>query len=480
VYPQGVGGHADPGFVGAIAEPDTLTRLWSVDLPREHGFEPLTVDGVLPAELRGTLYRNGPGLLGQYGVRYAHPFESDGALTAIRLDGGTASGAVRITQTRGLQQERAAGRMLFGTRAPWLRRIRNLLRGDHKNTANTSVLAWQGRLFALMEAGRPTELRPLDLATIGESDLDGAIVSWFSAHPHRVAAHRTTYGFGVEYGRRPQLHLYALPDHGPARRIGALPLTGAPMLHDFIATETHLVFFVSPVRVDVPRVLLQLGEFEQLFRWRPELATEVICVPIDRPDQPVRFETDAFFQWHFVNAFDHRGEIVVDYVRYPTFESFHSLGQLGRGGGPGALTHGRLHRAILNLRTRTLRSEPMSELGCEFPTIAPGSEGQAHAATYLVLGELRGIGRFEAASRTLVHHDLPPSQHVTEPLFVARPGATHPGDGWLLALGHDGPSARAFVAVYDAARLAEGPVARAWFDHHIPITFHGTFVPQSC
>ena len=458
--------------------PDSLARLWSVDLPREHGFEPLIVEGELPVELRGTLYRNGPGLFGQRGVRYAHPFESDGALTAIRIGGGTAAGAVRITQTRGLREERAAGRMLFGTRAPWLRRIRNLVKGDHKNTANTSVLVWQGRLFALMEAGRPTELRADDLTTIGESNLDGAIVSWFSAHPHRVAARRTTYGFGLEYGRRPRLHLYALPDHGPARHLGTLALAGAPMLHDFIATETHLVFFVSPVRVDIPRVLLQLGDFEQLFRWRPELATEVICVPIDRPAEPVRFMADAFFQWHFVNAFDQGGEIIVDYVRYPTFESFHSLGQLGRGGGPGALAHGRLHRAILDPRARTLRSEPMSDLGCEFPTIAPGSEGRAHAATYLVLGELRGLGKFETASRTLVRHDLPPSQHVTEPLFVPRPGAAHLDDGWLLSLGHDGPSERAFLAVYDAARLADGPRARVWFDHHLPITFHGTFVPE--
>jgi len=92
--------HADPRSAGAAREPDSLTRLWSVDLPREHGFEPLLVEGELPAELRGTLYRNGPGLFGQRGVRYAHPFESDGALTAIRLDGGTAAGAVRITPSR--------------------------------------------------------------------------------------------------------------------------------------------------------------------------------------------------------------------------------------------------------------------------------------------------------------------------------------------------------------------------------------------
>jgi all-trans-8'-apo-beta-carotenal 15,15'-oxygenase len=165
---------------------ELLVRLWSQDLPRQHGFEPLTVEGTLPPELRGTLYRNGPGQFGQFGTRYSHPFEADGAVTAVRLGEGRALGASRITPSAGLVEERAAGRMLYGLSPPWHRRIRNSLRGRSKNTANTSVMLWQGRLFALMEAARPTELDPEDLAMIGETDLEGTIVSWLSAHPHRV------------------------------------------------------------------------------------------------------------------------------------------------------------------------------------------------------------------------------------------------------------------------------------------------------
>jgi len=57
--------YADTGSVGSTGA-DTLARL-CVALPREHGFEPPTIDRELPAELRGTLYRNGPGLFGQRG-----------------------------------------------------------------------------------------------------------------------------------------------------------------------------------------------------------------------------------------------------------------------------------------------------------------------------------------------------------------------------------------------------------------------------
>jgi len=452
-------------------------RLWTDDLPREHGFEPLALEGKLPAELRGTLYRNGPGQFGQYGVKYSHPFEGDGAVTAVRIENGRAFGASQITQTAGLVEERAAGRMLYGLTAPWLRRVRNMMKNRQKNTANTSVMMWQGRLYALMEGGIPTELDPIDLAMRGETTLDGAIVSFFSAHPHRVASRRAIYNFGLEYGRHSRLHLYELPDVGAARHLGAIDLPGAPMLHDFIATDSHLIFFLSPVRVHVPRMLLQLGGFQDLFQWKPELGTEIICVPIDRPTEPVRFTVDAFYQWHFTNAFTRGSELVIDYVRYPNFASFYEIGAFSSGGAYEALSHSEAHRAVIDLTRKTLRSEPVLARACEFPTVAPGCEGREHALSYLAFDNLRGIGKLDARTGALVEHVLPDTQRVSEPLFVPRANATREDDGWLVALSHDAPSNRAALVVYDAARIPDGPIARAWFDHQVPITFHGTFAP---
>jgi carotenoid cleavage dioxygenase-like enzyme len=305
------------------------------------------------------------------------------------------------------------------------------------------------------------------------------VVSFFSAHPHRVEARRAIYNFGLEYGRRTKLHLYELPDTGAARHLGAVDLPGAPMLHDFMATETHLVFFISPTRVVIPRMLLQAGGFDKMFQWRPDLGTEVICVPIDRPTEPVRFTTESFYQWHYANAFSRGGELVIDYVRYPSFDSFYELAAIQKGASPDALGKGRLHRAVVDLSAKTLRSEPLLDRSCEFPTVAGGRGGAEHGVTYLALDDLRGIGKLDAGSREVASHELPSTQRATEPIFVPRAGATREDDGWVLALCHDEPSKRAFVAVYDAARIPDGPIARAWFDHHIPITFHGTFQPQA-
>jgi NAD(P)-dependent dehydrogenase (short-subunit alcohol dehydrogenase family) len=69
---------------------------------------------------------------------------------------------------------------------------------------------------------------------------------------------------------------------------------------------------------------------------------------------------------------------------------------------------------------------------------------------------------------------------VSEPIFVPRPsnGAAHAeDDGWVLALVYDPASDASNVTVLDARDLSAGPLARAWFDHHVPPTFHGAFAP---
>ena len=448
--------------------------MFTRSIAREHGFEPLRVDGALPPDLRGALVRNGPGLFGQFGQRYAHSFEGDGLITAVRLDGAGAHGACRVTASAGLTAERAAGKLLYGTGLAWPRRVANALRGRGKNTANTNVVPWQGRLLALMEAARPTELALTadDITTLGETDLGGVIGAALSAHPHRVEARATTFNFGVEYGRRTRLVAYELPDRGAARRVGEVELGFAPMLHDFIATERHLVWLLSPAAVDVPRMLLQLGGFAQLFRWRPALGTEVIVMPIDQPAQVARFTVDAFYQWHFANAFERGDALVVDYVRYPDFASF---GNLADGRTQAGLDQGRLHRAVIEPGARRFTSAELLAEAVEFPRVHPARAGQAHGITWLVAAGLQQVLAHHADGRVR-RCQFAAHEAVSEPVFVPRPGATAEDDGWVLTLVYDGRADASHLAVLDGARLEDGPVARAWFDHAVPITFHGSWL----
>lgn len=473
----------------APSPPDAhLWRRAFADLPREHGFEPLRIEGRLPDGLRGTLYRSGPSLFSTFGRPYRHWFDGDGAVSAVRFDGGGAAlGAVKLVRSAGLLEEQRRARPYYagyGTPAPGFFRglLAALKGGEIKNTGNTSVMIWQGRLFALVESSRPTELSVDDLSTLGERDLDAG-VTIFSAHPHHVPSRHAAYNFGVRYGRRVELDLFALPDDGPARPLTTVTLPGATMIHDFIATERHLIFFAPPLRLRILRMLLGIGSFSGNLRWRPDEGTEVIVVPIDEPSRVRRFTVPAFYQWHFATAFERGDELVVDYVRYPDFASNRWLGEVVDGPASTSIG-GTLHRAVLDPARGTLVDDERAAVHCEFPRVARPAQANRYVYVAAHSGEAASRGMFDRLARIDVERGavdsvaLGDAQYPSEPVFVRRPDGAGEDDGWLLTLVYDGASDQSGVAVLDARDPGRGPVARAWFDHHVPFTFHGNFAPQ--
>jgi carotenoid cleavage dioxygenase-like enzyme len=439
------------------------------DLTREHGFEPLRVEGQLPTELRGTLYRCGPATRSCQGHPYRHLFDGDGAVTAIRFDGGSVHGAVRMVATPGLLAERAAGKALFpayGTLPPGP--PRPLPRPKH--AANISVLASADRVLALHEAGAPIELTG-ELHTVGENDLgEPSIRHGFSAHPHWVAARAAHYNIGVHYGPTTRLALYELRD-AAARRFGTVELAGPTMIHDVAVTERHIVVFAPPLRLDLRAFATGLVSYSDALQWRPELGTEVIVIPIDDPASVIRFTIDPFFQWHLAAAHERGDEIVVDVVRYPDFTSNRWIGAL-----PGGLdtphAPGCLARATIDRTRRTATLVPASDVSLEFPVVDTHDPGRIFAIAHSSSapnGPFDRIVGVDLATGGVRDVELPPGHLPTEPIHV--PG---PDGGWLLSLVYDAASTASHVAVIDASTL--GVVARAWFDHHIPFTLHGAWV----
>lgn len=456
------------------------------DLSREHGFEPLRVQGRVPAGLSGTLYRNGPGRFSAGGERYRHWFDGDGAISAVRIEQGRALGAARVVQTAGLEREQQAGKRLFGGYGtPLARPLREVFLGDTKNPANTSVLLWQGRLFATCEADRPYEIARGNLSTLGESLLDGVLVGPFSAHPHRVATRRTTYNFGVGHGRSSRVDVYALPDEGRARHLTSFALDGVRVNHDFAVTENHLVFAFAPQYLSLLGMLTG-GSPVGGAKWRPQRGTEIVVVPIDCPSLIRRFRVDAFMLEHVVNAFEEDGELVIDYTHYASpggLERFAGSVLTGQIAGP---VSSQLRRLRLSLERDGLRSEVLLDRTVELPRVAPSVESRRHRYTYAVEFGTRGPGE---PSGALLKHDLQTGRvdfylpgegrYAGEGVFVPRPDAGSEDDGWLLTMVFDAKADASGLEILDARSPGDGPVATCWFNHPIPLGFHGLWAPRA-
>lgn len=437
-------------------------------LPREHGFEDLRVEGTLPDGLRGALYRAGPALFESFGMPYAHPFEADGGVTAVRITGDGASGASRVVQSEGLRAERAAGRALYGSGAPWLKRVAQGLRREAKNTANTSVMHWQGRIFALMEGALPTEMDPHTLQTRGETDFDGVVRQAFSAHPHTNPVTGTLYNFGLRYGKETMLDMYVFPTAGAPTRVTSFAIPYATMVHDFSLAGRYAVFTVAPAKLVLWRAMLQIGGFDQFFKWDADAPTALMIVDLDAPHAPPRrIDVPAHWVWHFGNAFVDKGDIVLDACRYP------DLGSLGAIGGSDDVETARLSRTRIALGTGGVSTEQLCDGASEFPVTNPAAQCGAHGHTWLLRDE--GPARFDHETGRLDQHVLPAGHIASEPIFVPRAGGGE-ADGWILSLVLDANSDTSHFTVLDAAKMHAAPVARLHFDHHIPLTFHGVWV----
>ena len=454
-------------------------------LSRTHGFEPLRVEGDLPAELAGTLFRNGPGVFeGVDGLRHPHLFDGDGAISAVRFGAGRAEGAVRLVQTAGRGLERDRGRVClgnYGTVSP--RPMWDFFFGAPKNVANTSLLRRGADLLALWEGGMPTALDPATLTTRGPSDLGGAVRQSFSAHPHRVPARRCTYNFGLFMGLRPAIDLFELPDDGPTRRIGRVPLPHNTLLHDCAVTARHFVFFVSPLRLHLLDLMRGRRAYCDALDWVPAQGTRVIVVPIDAPDRIRRFTVEPFFQWHMANAFDDGDAIVIDLVRYPDFAINRWLQRLYAGLPVGG-TEAEFGRA--RIVGERFDYTTLLDRSVEFPVIAPGRAGRRQRYTWIgghssraasALVPLDVLVRFDHETGDEIVWDPGPGRFPSEPVFAPRPGAPAEDDGWLLTTVYDIGTDRSWVTVLDADDMQRGPRARVCFDQPLPQTFHGIWWP---
>ena len=141
------------------------------------------VTGRLPADLEGVFYRNGPGRFELGGERYHHWFDGDGYAQRWQVAGGQVRHRGKFVATQKFTEESAAGQFLYPTFGTHIAR-RGLKNNDTLNAANTNLLPFNGRLYALWEGGSAVELDPATLDTVG-------IKTWredlkampFSAHP---------------------------------------------------------------------------------------------------------------------------------------------------------------------------------------------------------------------------------------------------------------------------------------------------------
>ncbi|NIP14061.1 MAG: lignostilbene alpha-beta-dioxygenase [Pseudomonadales bacterium] len=455
------------------------------NLDEEHDYWIDDIEGAIPADLIGTFMRNGPGRQKIGGKPFGHWFDGDGMISQFTFTESKAHFRNRYVRTPKYVEETEAQKILyrgFGTQIPggW---TKNIFKWP-ANPANTSIIYHGGRLLALNEGGRPWELEPGSLETVGEFDYDGALAGKaFSAHGkvHPQTGDYFNFGAGTTgtIKKAPCLNLYRINPQGRMAKMSQLPLQTFPFCHDFALAGRHAVYFInSIVFAGMGGFFLGRHSMSDGVRFDDDIPMRIIVVDLDTLEVVREYETEPGAIIHFGNAFENGDELVVDAMFQDNFEVNATLADVfnpsGRFGG------GYYNRYRLNLADGSMSCDRVSECEAEFPVFNPAKAGQPHSVTWTACSVENGANSFFNGFQRVTFDGeadvvtLPAGCYGSEPMFAPAEGATREDDGYLLDVVYDGYSHRSELQIYRADDVNDR-VCTLHLSHHLPHQFHGYF-----
>ncbi|BDT60747.1 hypothetical protein MasN3_42410 [Massilia varians] len=432
-----------------------------------------TLRGRLPADLQGSFYRNGPGRFELGGERYHHWFDGDGFAQRWSIGGGKVRHQGRFVETRRYLDETEAGHFLYPSFGTWVAR-RGFRDNDSLNAANTNLLPFNGRVYALWEGGSAIEVDPQTLATRGVKTWREDLRAMpFSAHP-KCDPQGGMWNFGALPGAG-RIALYQIGADGQLLRSALIDVPGQAMVHDFAVSARHLVFLVPPYDLKPGKDM----SFAERHAWAgsgPD-ARPLRAVVVAKDGLTVRgvFELPPRMVFHFGNAWEDGACTRFDAVLHEG----DVLGELGRLMAGARQTRSRSEAVQVCLDHASGQARVSRLFGAsEFPRVAPQSVGSRHRKLVLLGGEARldSVNLVDTDSGKVDAYRFGAGWQVEEHVLVPRRNARSETDGYLVGVAQDLRRGAGVLCVFDAARVGAGPLALARLPYRTPHCFHGNFL----
>jgi beta,beta-carotene 9',10'-dioxygenase len=458
-------------------------RLGFQSLDEETAVDRLPVSGELPAWLTGALVRVTPALFEIGDRRVTHWFDGVAMLNRFGFVDGSVSYKSRFLDSCALADAKA-GKIRHGGFATdpcrsLFKRVQAMFSPDVTDNPNVNLARVGERYIAMTETPLPVEFDPETLDTIGQFEFADSLKSHVTtAHPHHDRERDELVNYVARFSKTSEYVLYGLPAGSSTRRVIArMPVREPAYMHAFGMSGRYLILAEYPLRVNPLKLAFSGKAFIENYTWRPELGAKLQV--FDRETGALRgtYETDAFFCFHHVNAFEREsGELVVDLVAYDDPSIIDAL-YLDADGPRGSIGHTELRRYTIDLDGGSVSWEALPGGGnVELPRIDYARRntrdyGYAYFAGWgdggdwidrLVKLDVRDGTRSEWSS---------PGCYPGEPVFVREPGSEAEDGGVVLSVVLDAAARRSFLLVLDAGSFEE--LARAEAPHHIPFGFHG-------
>lgn len=445
---------------------------------------PVTLEGELPAWLRGDLVRTAPAVFETKTWRANHWFDALGIVYSFAF-GDSVEFKQRLLQSDALRDAQTERPQIasFDTptrRSLWQRLLKPL--PYITDNANVNIVPWQGTWLAMTESPHQHMVDGDSLASRGLYRYEDRLpVATLSAHPHFDFERKSLVNIATSFGPKNVMRVYSQDATSHARKVeGELAFKRVPYLHSFGLTSRHAVVIDHPYTVNPLKLLFSNRGFIDPFEWQPERGTKLWKLERATGTWSV-YRTEPLFCFHTVNAFDDGDDVVMDFIAYddPSLVANLKTANLDRSLPELAA---RFVRARMRPGRRDVELESLSERGFEFPSISYRAHNGRPYEVAWGTRVAEGGSTSEATSEVVrvepgrgeVARFSEPDVIYGEPVFVPRPHATRSDEGVLLAVGSHVDKERATLAVLSADTLQ--PLARAHVELCLPLGFHGNFL----
>lgn len=431
----------------------------------------LTVIGKIPEDLQGVYIRNGPNPEFTP-ISYTFPLDGDGMLHAVYLENGKARYRNRYVETKGLLAERRAGRAIYGgilLPVPVDQKFvgKDGDPGPIKDGAFIHIIRNANQYLAMWEAG-PAYQVDRELNTLGE---------WCPSNtkpPFNVNAHYRLDPKNNElslfsYDLNPPYLKYYLFD-AQGNLIKNLPIDKprSTMMHDFAATKNYIIFFDVPAVFDIKA----LEERKSLLQWEPQFGVRIGI--LNKSNYQITWiETEAFFNFHFSNAYEQNEKIIIDYVRYRQL----SIGKTENDTPNPPF----LYRTIVDLKTKNVSHQQLEERVVEFPRFNNDYNGKNYRFIYLptkIRESYSGIMQYDLEKQTPNIHDFGEYRQVDEAVFVPRSNSTSENEGYVMLFVYNKQENSSEFVILDAQNFTAEPLTRIKLPRRVPHGLHGNWMPN--
>lgn len=450
------------------------------------------LEGQVPADLDGSFFRVSPDP--QFPPRGADDIwlNGDGMVTKFRFKNGEVALRQRWVETEKFKRERAAGRALFGA-------YRNPLTDDEsvegvvRSTANTNVVLHAGKLLALKEDSPPVAMDPETLETLGNWTFDGRMTSpTFTAHPKidPDTGEMLAFGYAAKGLCTRDMVFYVISSTGEVVREIWFELPYYCMMHDFGITANHVVFHVVPIVGSWDRLHAGLPHFG----FDPALPVHLGVLPRNGEAEDIRWFTGPnCFASHVMNAHEEDSRIHFDVPMapgnlWPFFPDVNGAAFEPK------MAQAKMVRWTIDMRGNSdaIVMAPLADFIGEFPRIDDRFAGKRNRYGWqLAQDTSRPVdlpGALSASGfmmNTLGMIDIDtgvqsswwagPASSLQEPAFVPRPGSRDEGDGYLVMVENRLAENGSHLLLFDALRIADGPIARLGSPLKLRPALHGNW-----